>query len=737
MATSKEAKVKFTADTSEFTANIGKANSEMAKLRSELKLNSTQMKGTGSSVELLTKRQGILARESEASRSKIEALTAKLNVAKSIYGENSVEANRLATQLANARNAEERIQQEIAQVNSQLGEQEAAARKAGSSLNKLGENAGKLGDKLTSAGKKASAASAAIAGAGAASIAAFKEVDKGADNAIAATGAVGDAADEMRDSYKEVASSIVGDFSDIGSALGEVNTRFGFTDETLETATQDFMEFSKLTGMDVTKAVQKVARYMGDAGIEASQYKSVLDQLTVAAQASGVGMDTLTESLTKYGAPMRALGFETQESIAILSSWEKAGVNTEIAFSGMKKAISNWSAAGKDSRVEFKKTLDEIAKCPDIASATTKAIEVFGAKAGPDLADAIQGGRFEYSEMLALIEGSQGALSGTFDETVDGAYQLELAMQNAKLASAEVGESLSTTLAPMIDTASVKLRGFADWWRTLDSSTQQTIFTVAAMVAAAGPLLVVLGTGASAVSKMAQMMQLMRETQLLLTVATKGQAAAQVVLNAAMSANPIGLVVTAIAGLIAIFTLLWNTCEPFRRFWIGLWNGIKSSTKGAIDSVGKLITGISKPMDKAKKFVKAGIDAIKGFFSFKVSWPHIPMPHFYVQPSGWKVGDLLKGSIPKLGIEWYAKGGVLTKPTIFGVNGGNLMAGGEAGREAIAPIGVLQGYVRQAVAEGGGSGNTTIINGISYDDGSAVSAAVEQLVRALRIDGRM
>jgi phage-related minor tail protein len=75
---------------------------------------------------------------------------------------------------------------------------------------------------------------------------------------------------------------------------------------------------------------------------------------------------------------MRALGLTTDESIAIFAGWEKAGVNTEIAFSGMKKAISNWSSDGKDARVEFKKTLDEIAACPDIASATTKDVPASG-----------------------------------------------------------------------------------------------------------------------------------------------------------------------------------------------------------------------------------------------------------------------------------------------------------------------------------------------------------------------
>ena len=91
------------------------------------------------------------------------------------------------------------------------------------------------------------------------------------------------------------------------------------------------------------------------------------------------------------------------ETLKDRAGWEKAGVNTEIAFSGMKQAISKWAKDGKDSRKEFKKTLDEIAKCPDIASATTKAIEVFGKKAGPDLADAIKGGLLSQSRFVEMF----------------------------------------------------------------------------------------------------------------------------------------------------------------------------------------------------------------------------------------------------------------------------------------------------------------------------------------------
>ena len=65
------------------------------------------------------------------------------------------------------------------------------------------------------------------------------------------------------------------------------------------------------------------------------------------------------------------------------------------------------------------------------------------------------------------------------------------------------------------------------------------------------------------------------------------------------------------------------------------------------------------------------------------------MPHFSISPSGWRIGDLLKGSIPRLGINWYAKGGVFDKPTLFATPSG-LKGVGEAGPEAVAPISKLQ-----------------------------------------------
>ena len=119
---------------------------------------------------------------------------------------------------------------------------------------------------------------------------------------------------------------------------------------------------------------------------------------------------------------------------------------------------------------------------------------------------------------------------------------------------------------------------------------------------------------------------------------------------------------------------------------------IKNSLLGKFD---EMKNGIKEKIEWARDKVDDAVGKIRGFFNFKFQWPDIPMPHFSVSPPGWVVGDLLKGKIPTLGISWYKDGGILTGPTAFGVAGNNILAGGEAGKEAVLPIDLLKQYMRE------------------------------------------
>lgn len=117
-----------------------------------------------------------------------------------------------------------------------------------------------------------------------------------------------------------------------------------------------------------------------------------------------------------------------------------------------------------------------------------------------------------------------------------------------------------------------------------------------------------------------------------------------------------------------------------------VFNGIKSTATSVWNGIKSAIT---TPIEAAKNKVKSVVDAIKGFFSgMKISLPHIKLPHFKVTGSL----SIAPPSVPHLSIDWYKNGGIMNRPTIFGMNGSSLMAGGEAGQEAILP---LSGFYKQ------------------------------------------
>lgn len=121
----------------------------------------------------------------------------------------------------------------------------------------------------------------------------------------------------------------------------------------------------------------------------------------------------------------------------------------------------------------------------------------------------------------------------------------------------------------------------------------------------------------------------------------------------------------------------------------GIFNGIKSTATSVWNGIK---TAITTPIEAAKSKVKSVVDAIKGFFSgMKISLPHIKLPHFKVTGKL----SIAPPSVPHLSIDWYKEGGIMTSPTIFGMNGSSLMAGGEAGAEAILP---LAGFYKQLEA---------------------------------------
>lgn len=165
-------------------------------------------------------------------------------------------------------------------------------------------------------------------------------------------------------------------------------------------------------------------------------------------------------------------------------------------------------------------------------------------------------------------------------------------------------------------------------------------------------------------------------------------------------------------GIAQLLSNIWNTISTVAStVWEGIqstltgifdgisssvssvFNGIKDTLSNIWDSIQSTVSSvwnsvkdtIGNAINGAKDLVGSAIEAIKGFFNFEFRWPHIPVPHFRITGST-NPFDWLSGGLPSIDVKWFAKGGILTKPTVFGSNGNSLMVGGEAGNEAVLPL---------------------------------------------------
>ena len=672
---------------------------------SELKLAQSQYDKNTSAADKLADRQKYLQKMTEEYTKKEQILRAELAQMEAAEERDEVAIAKKRAEINNCKASLNKYEESLKDVTNQIKGHSAQLKEWGEKLKDVGGKMQSLGGTLTKS------VTAPIMGVGAASVAAWKEVDEGLDIVTKKTGASGEALEDMQNRVRNIAKTMPTDFATAGTAVGEVNTRFGVTGDELEELSTKFIKFAELNDTDVSSSIDNVQSMMAAWGVETEDAGLMLDMLTKAGQDSGASVDTLSQQLMQNKTALDDMGLSLDESVDLLANCEKNGIDTSTMLGGLKKALQNSAKEGKSSADALSELQEKLLGAESDAEASQIAMELFGNKAGPAIADACRDGRLSLEDLGYAMEDLAGTTDSTFDEIKGPLDQMTPILNTLKDTGAQLVTDLGPAIVEVLGFISEKVSALNEWWGGLDEKQKTVILTLAGLLAALGPVLSLVGSVVSTVGSLVTIM---------------GAASASGgVMTAVIGAltGPIGIAIAAIAALIAIGTALymnWDTvcawASTTKEKVLQAWEEIKS--------------GISDKIEAAKNAVHDAIEKIKGFFDFKWSLPDIKLPHFSIDGEF----SLNPPSIPHISVDWYKTGAIFDGASIIGV--------GEETPEAVVPLtGERMRPFARAIAEEMGDGGTYEFVIPIIIDGREVARATatytrEELRRLDRIDNR-
>ncbi|WP_142434725.1 phage tail tape measure protein [Enterococcus gallinarum] len=615
-----------------YSKTIKEINNDMKVAKLEYQNQVSAMDKNASASEKLAAAKQKLEKQLDITTAKTEGLREEYAKSAKETGENSEKTRKLYEMLLKSETSENNLRKALESTNDAL---DAQGDKALTTAEKL-EKIEKAAEKVKSAGEKLSvgvtAPVVAMATAGAKAYsdlstaqtqlqASFGMTESEAQNAATAMENIfADGLVENIDEAKEAVIKMINQFPELKNQGSDA----------IQSMTEKALTLEKLFDADMDETLRGANALVTTYGYDGSE---AMDLITTATQNGLDKTHELGDNLAEYATLFHQSGYSAEEMFSILEAGLDGGaynldkVNDLVKefgirmsdgtvkdavgdlggdFSNLYKQIEDGNLSSKDAFQLLSTEISKMSSEQDKAAAISAIFGTQGEDAGIQVIEAMSGATDAIEKNKQAYDdaaGSSDNLTNKVKETVT--YQS--AMNNMMLAAAEVGEQL----APTINSVAEAVKNAAQWFRGLDEDTQKTIMTIAGIAAVVGPLLVVLGSVAGSITKIAT------AASGFLGVWTK------VAGFLGLSGGAFALVVAGIALLIAGLVLAYNKVEWFRNGVNAFFQGVSDVAVEVFNFIGGYISGvfeglwtnISNVFEAGKRIFTGFIDFITGVFT--------------------------------------------------------------------------------------------------------------------------
>lgn len=236
-------------------------------------------------------------------------------------------------------------------------------------------------------------------------------------NITRGTGAIGADLERFVDNAKAVLRTVPESADVVSSALADVNTFFGLTGDDLEEATRQYLDFARVTEVEVGTAIAAVDGVMQQFSEDIRNNNEVMGDLLRISQATGVGMEDLLKNMENFGPIFANANFSLEETVAFMGQLEQGGINIAAVGPALNAFFRRTAAAGEEPRRAFANIVTEIKNAEDASVALNIATDAFGSEGAQRLSNAIRTGAVDLADLNDLMGRGVGLVQEQADAT--------------------------------------------------------------------------------------------------------------------------------------------------------------------------------------------------------------------------------------------------------------------------------------------------------------------------------